>query len=117
MKRTVAVLLRRAPFGRVHVAEGLRAGSGVAAGFDNHDVTVVFAEDAVHATRMSAEWDALDMSPHLADLAEGNARLVVDAGALAEREIDDHEVAAEVEIRDSDAVNRILRTADRQLTF
>ena len=117
MKRTVAVLLRRAPYGRVHVAEGLRAASGVAAGFDNHDVAVCFVEDAVHATRGSADWDALDMTPHLEALFEADANLMVDETAISERGLEPDDIASDFDVRDSAAIDRIIRDADRQMTY
>lgn len=117
MKRSVAVLLRRAPFGRVHVAEGLRAASGVAAGFDNHDVTVLFLEDAVHATLERADWDALDMTPHLDGLFEADAAIVVDEGALVERGIDPDLVDDRIAVREPGAVSALIREADRQMSY
>ena len=117
MKRTVVVLLRRAPYGRVHVAEGLRAASGVAAGFDNHDVTVCFVGDAVHATRRSADWDALDMTPHLEALFEADADLMVDEAAMTERGLEPADIATDFDVRESATIDRIVREADRQMTY
>ncbi len=117
MKRSVAVLIRRAPFGRVHVAEGLRAASGVAAGFDAHEVTVLFVDDAVHATLERADWDALDITPHVNALVEAEATLVVDESALVTRGIDPSEVAHGIDIASDTDIGRLLTDADRQMTF
>lgn len=117
MKRTVAVLLRRAPFGRVHVAEGLRAASGVAAGFDTHDVTVLFVEDGVYGALADADRDALDMTPHIEGLFDLGATLVVDAAALDARGIDHALVANDIAILESRKIGRIVRSADRMMNY
>jgi tRNA 2-thiouridine synthesizing protein C len=117
MKRDVVVLLSRAPGGRVHVPEGLRAARGVAAGFDRHDVTVVFTEDATHAARAAADRVALNMTDHVADLRAEGGRMVADAAALDERGIDHGAVADDVEVLPGDAVGELIRAADHNLTF
>lgn len=117
MKRDVVVLLTRAPGGRVHVPEGLRAARGVAAGFDRHDVTVVFTQDAAHAARGSVDREALNMPDHVADLHAEGGRMVVDGAALEAREIDPGAVADDVEVLPGDAVGELIRSADHNLTF
>lgn len=117
MKRDVVVLIARAPYGRIHVPEGLRAAHGVASGFDRHDVTVVFTADAVHAAQSSADRDALDVTDHVADLLEGGGRLVVDAAALADRGIEAEEIADDVAVRSGDDVAELIRDADHTLRF
>lgn len=117
MKRDVVVLLTRAPHGRVHVAEGLRAARGVAAGFDRHEVTVVYTEDAVFAARAAADRERLTMTEHITDLRAENGRMVADRHALDARDIDPSEIAADITVRDGNAVAEILRTADHTLDF
>jgi sulfur relay (sulfurtransferase) DsrF/TusC family protein len=117
MKRDVAVLLTRAPYGRVHVPEGLRAARGVAAGFDRHDVTVVFTEGAVYAAREAVDRAALNMPGHIADLKAEDGRMVADREALSAHEIDESEIAGDVEVVSGDAVARIVRNADHTLDF
>lgn len=117
MKRDVVVLLTRAPYGRVHVPEGLRAARGVAAGFDRHDVTVVFTEDAVYAAREAVDRDALNMPGHVADLVREGGTMVVDAAAMADREVPSDDIASDVEIRPGEAVTATIRDADHTLTF
>ncbi|WP_137285680.1 DsrE family protein [Halorussus salinisoli] len=117
MKQDVVVLLARAPYGRVHVPEGLRAARGVAAGFDRHDVTVIFTGDGVYAARAAVDRDALNMPGHIADLRAEDGRMVVDAAAMAERGIESEEIADDVAVHTGEAVAELIRDADRTLDF
>lgn len=117
MKRTVVVALTRAPYGRVHLPEGLRAAHGVAAGFDRHDVTVLFTEDSVYAARDAADRDALDMDDHVDGLLEQDGDLAVDAEALDNRGIAPEEVDDDVELLPEDRVAQLIDNADHLLTF
>ncbi|WP_435181204.1 DsrE family protein [Halorussus sp. AFM4] len=117
MKRDVAVLITRPPYGRVHVPEGLRAARGVAAGFDRHDVTVVFTGDGVYAARAAVDRDALNMPEHIADLHAENGRMVADAAAMAERGIDSEEIADDIAVRSGEDVAEMIRDVDRTLDF
>lgn len=116
MKRNVLVMLTRAP-GRVHVSEGLRAARGVAAGFDRHDVTVLFTEDGVYAARASADRDALNLPDHIADLRAEDGRMVADGTALEARDIAPSEVADDIEVLDDSAATALVREADHTLDF
>ena len=117
MKRDVVVLLTRAPYGRVHVPEGLRAARGVAAGFDQHDVTVAFTEDGVYAARASVDRDALNMPGHVADLREQGGEMVVDAAAMAKRDVAPEEIADDVAVAGGEEVATMIRNADHTLDF
>ncbi|WP_459191097.1 DsrE family protein [Halosimplex sp. J119] len=117
MKRDVVVMLTRAPYGRVHVPEGLRAARGVAAGFDRHDVTVVFTEDGVYGAKAAIDWDALNMTGHVADLIEQDGRMVADAAAMAERDLDSEAIADDVAVWSGDRVAARIRDADCTLDF
>lgn len=116
MKRDVLVMLTRAP-GRVHVAEGLRAARGVAAGFDRHDVTVLYTEDAVYAARASADRDALNLPDHIADLHAEDGRMVADGDALSARGIEPEAVAGDIEVVDGSDASALVREADHILDF
>ena len=109
-------MLTRAP-GRVHVAEGLRAARGVAAGFDEHDVTVLFTEDAVYAARAAADREALNLPDHVADLHAEGGRMVADAAALDARGIDADEIADDVAVLDGPEASALVRAADHTLDF
>ena len=117
MKQDVVVLLTRAPYGRVHVPEGLRAARGVAAGFDRHDVTVVFTGDAVHAATDSVDREALNMPGHIEDLLAEDGEMVADEAAMAERGVEPEQVAEDVAVRSGEAVARRIREADHTLDF
>lgn len=117
MKRDVVVLLTRAPYGRVHVPEGLRAARGVAAGFDQHDVTVIFTEDGTYAARSDVDREALNMPGHVADLREQNGAMIVDAAAMTKRDISTDEIADDVTVCAGDEVSTRIRDADCVLDF
>ncbi|MDZ7700628.1 MAG: DsrE family protein [Halobacteriales archaeon] len=116
MKRDVLVMLTRAPE-RVHAAEGLRAARGVAAGFDEHDVTVLFTEDAVYAARRAVDRDALNLPDHIAELHAGGGRMVADGAALEARGIDPSEIADDIEVLDGGAAAGLVHDADHTLDF
>ncbi|MFB6110130.1 MAG: DsrE family protein [Halodesulfurarchaeum sp.] len=117
MKKSVAVLLTRAPYGRIHLSEGLRAAGGVAAGFDHHDVTVLFAEDAVYATRSAIDRDRLNMPAQIEDLKANDGEMLVDAAALEERDISPEEIADDVAVASGRTVSETIRAAEEVLTF
>lgn len=117
MKQNVVVLLTRAPYGRIHVPEGLRAARGIAAGFDHHDVTVAYVEDAAFAARDAVDREALNMTPQIADLHEEEGEMVVDASALEDRDIAPEEVADDVAVRTGAEVTELIHEADEVLTF
>jgi sulfur relay (sulfurtransferase) DsrF/TusC family protein len=117
MKRDVVVLLRRAPYGRVHVPEGLRAARGVAAGFDRHDVTVVFTGDGVYAARASVDREALNVPGHVEDLFAEGGRMVADAAAMEDRGVDASEIAGDVDVLAGESVTERIRDADHTLDF
>lgn len=117
MKQDVVVLLTRAPYGRIHVPEGLRAARGIAAGFDHHDVTVAYVEDAAFAARAAVDRVALNMAPQIEDLHEDDGRMMVDESALEAREIDRAEIADDIEIVPAATITDYIHAADEVLTF
>lgn len=117
MKQDVVVLLTRAPYGRVHVPEGMRAARGVAAGFDQHDVTVVFTQDGVYGATSAVDREALNMNGHIEDLEEQDGQMVADEAAMDARDVTEDEIARDVEVWSSDRVTTRIRDADSTLTF
>lgn len=117
MKRDVVVLLTRAPCGRVHIPEGLRAARGITAGFDMHDVTVIFTQDGVYGARDAVDRDALNMSGHVADLTEQDGQMVADGAAMAERGVEEREIADDIAVWSDDRVTARIRDADQTLDF
>ncbi len=110
-------MLTRAPYGRVHVPEGLRAARGVAAGFDRHDVTVAFVEDGVHAARAAVDREALNMPGHIEDLFAEGGEMLADAAAMAERGIDESEIAEDIAVASGTEIAECIRAADHTLDF
>ncbi len=117
MKRDVVVMLTRAPHGRVHVAEGLRAARGVAAGFDRHDVSVVFTQDGVYAARDDVDRDGLTMTGHLQDLDDAGGELLVDSTSMARRNVLPTEIAPDIRVRPGDEIVSLIKHADHTLDF
>lgn len=117
MKQDIVVLLTRAPYGRVHVPEGLRAARGIAAGFDHHDVSVAFVEDGVYAARSDVDREALNMAPQIADLHAEDGEMVADTVAMEERNIDPSELAEDVTVSSGEEIARLINDADEVLTF
>lgn len=117
MKRSVVVLISRAPYGRVHTAEGLRAASGLTAGFDEHEVTVAFVDDGIYAALANADRAALDMADHVDALAAAEASMVADAEAIAARGIAESAMADDIPVRQSAEIDDLIHKADRQVTF
>ncbi len=115
MKRNVVVMLTRAPHGRVHVPEGLRAARGVAAGFDRHDVSVVFTQDGVYAARDDVDRDGLTMTGHLRDLDDAGGKLFVDGASMSQRNVAPSEIAPDISIRSGDEVASLVEHADHTL--
>lgn len=117
MKRDVVVVLTRAPYGRVHVPEGLRAARGVAAGFDRHDVTAVFTADAVYAAREAVDREALNMPAQVGPLLEEGGDMLVDRAAMAARGVTDAQLAPDVTAVSGERVAERIREADHTLDF
>lgn len=117
MKRTIVVILRRAPYGRVHVPEGMRAARGVAAGFDRHDVTVLFAQDGVYGARGRVDREALNLPGHIADLHAEDGRMVVDRASMDARDVAETEIADDIAVLDGAAVSKLITDADHTLDF
>lgn len=117
MKQDVVVLLRRAPYGRVHVPEGLRAARGVAAGFDRHDVTVIYTDDGVYAAREAVDREALNMPGHINDLLAEDGEMLADGSAMTERGIDPNEIADDITVHQSEIIGERIRRADHTLDF
>lgn len=117
MKRDVVVLLTRAPYGRVHVPEGLRAARGVAAGFDRHDVSVVFTQDGVYAAREGVDRNALNMPGHLEDLYEEGGKLFVDGASMTARDVTPEEIASDVTVKTDREIASMIDRADHTLDF
>ncbi|WP_306061764.1 DsrE family protein [Natronococcus wangiae] len=117
MKRDVVVMLTRAPYGRVHVPEGLRVARGVAAGFDRHNVSVVFTQDGVYAARADVDRDALNMTDHLIDLAAEDGELFVDGESMTVRDVAPEEIAPDVGIQTGEEIASTIERADHTLDF
>jgi tRNA 2-thiouridine synthesizing protein C len=116
---TVAVLMRKAPYGSVYTAEGFRTMMGIAV-FEM-DLSVVFVDDGVYALVKDQDPAKLDMKP----LGEGFPMLTefdvkqfyVHGESLRERALSTEDLVMDVEVVDSTEVAQILEKAGKVLPF
>lgn len=115
----VAVLLRKAPYGRVYTAEAFRTIMGIAV-FEM-DICVVFMDDGVYALVKNQDPEKLDMKP-LGDgfpmLKDFNVnRFVVHDQSLADRGLSKDDLVMDVEIATGEGVAEIFEAYGKVLPF
>jgi tRNA 2-thiouridine synthesizing protein C len=115
----VAVLMRRAPYGTVYTAEGLRTLMGIAV-FEM-EISVVFVDDGVYALVKGQAPGKLDMKP-LGDafpmLTEfGVADFYVHDASLQERGLSVDDLVLDVTVVDAATAAEILESAGKVLPF
>ncbi len=119
MGNTVAVLMRKAPYGTVYTAEGFRSMVGI--GVFEMDISVVFVDDGVYALVKGQNPAALDMKPlgdgfpTLADF--GVTKFYVHEGSLRERGLSPDDLVMSVEVVDDAGVARVLESCGIVLPF
>ena len=119
MGNTVAVLMRKAPYGSVYTAEGFRSMMGI--GVFEMDINVVFVDDGVYALVKGQDPAKLDMKP----LGDGFPMLpdfdvhkfYVHDRSLSERGLTVDDLVMDVEILDDEGVAQILRSSGIVLPF
>ena len=116
---TVAVLMRKAPYGSVYTAEGFRTLMGIAV-FEM-DISVIFLDDGVYALLAGQDPGQLDMKPlgdgfpMLKDF--GVQRFYVHDESLAERGLTAEDLVMEVEVVSSAQIAEIMEAAGKVLPF
>jgi tRNA 2-thiouridine synthesizing protein C len=119
MANTVAILMRKAPYGSVYTAEGFRSMMGI--GVFEMDISVVFVDDGVYALVKGQDPGALDMKPlgdgfpMLEDF--GVTKFFVHAESLTERGLSPDDLVMEVETLDAAGVARVLEAAGLVMPF
>jgi len=119
MSNTVAVLMRKAPYGSVYTAEGFRSMMGV--GVFEMDISAIFVDDGVYALIKGQDPSGLDMKP----LGDGFAMLpdfgvekfYVHDQSLNERGLAADDLVIEAEIVDDAEVARLLESCGAVLPF
>lgn len=116
---TVAVVMRKAPYGSVYTAEGFRTLMGIAV-FEM-DISVVFMDDGVYALLKGQAPQKLDMKP-LGDgfpmLTEFDVkRFYVHDESLKERGLTTDDLLMDVEVVDGARIAEILEAAGKVLPF
>ena len=119
MGDTVAILMRKAPYGSVYTAEGFRTMMGIAV-FEM-DLTIVFVDDGVYALLKNQDPSKLDMKP-LGDgfpmLAEFDVeKFLVHDESLQERGLTKDDLLMDVEIVTSAQIAGVLESAGKVLPF
>ncbi len=115
----VAVLMRKAPYGTVYTAEGLRTLMGIAV-FEM-EISVIFMDDGVYALVAGQAPGKLDMKP-LGDafpmLSEfGVTDFYVHDESLQERGLAVEDLVLDVTVVDGTQVAQILESAGKVLPF
>ena len=119
MANTVAVLMRKAPYGSVYTAEGFRTLMGI--GVFEMDVTVVFLDDGVYALIKGQNPEKIDMKP-LGDgfpmLSEfGVDTFYVHDESLAERGLTVDDLVVDAEVVGGARIAEVLDAAGTVLPF
>jgi tRNA 2-thiouridine synthesizing protein C len=119
LMNTVAVVMRKAPYGSVYTAEGFRTLMGIAV-FEM-DISVVFVDDGVYALLKAQDPSKLDMKP-LGDafpmLTEFDVeKFYVHDESLRERGLTTDDLLMDVEVVNGAQIAQILETAGRVLPF
>jgi tRNA 2-thiouridine synthesizing protein C len=119
MGNTVAVLMRKAPYGSVYAAEGFRSIMGIAV-FEM-DISVVFVDDGVYALVKGQDPAGLDMKPlgegfpMLGDF--GVSKFYVHDQSLRERGLAPEDLVLDVEMLNDAGVARVLESSGVVLPF
>ena len=119
MSNAVAVVMRKAPYGSVYTAEGLRTLMGI--GVFEMDIRLVFLDDGVYALAKGQNPAKLDMKP-LGDafpgLSEfGVTHFYVHDASLAERGLTPDDLVVQAEVVDGASIAEILEQAGKVLPF
>jgi tRNA 2-thiouridine synthesizing protein C len=119
MGNTVAVLMRKAPYGSVYTAEGFRSMMGI--GVFEMDINVVFVDDGVYALVKDQDPAELDMKPlgegfpMLPDF--GVSKFYVHEQSLSERGLTPDDLVMDVEILDDAGAAHMLESSGIVLPF
>jgi tRNA 2-thiouridine synthesizing protein C len=119
MGNTVAVLMRKAPYGSVYTAEGFRSIMGI--GVFEMDISVLFVDDGVYALTKGQNPARLDMKPlgeafpMLPDF--GVTKFYVHDQSLSERGLTPDDLVMDVEIVDDAGAARVLESSGIVLPF
>lgn len=117
MRQKIVILLTRMPGGHIHLPEGIRAATGITAGFDEHDVKVLFTQDGAYAAMENTDWRATDIRTHVEEFRELGGELFVDEQALQTRELSTTNVRSDVTPLTHRELTELITDADKMLSF
>ena len=116
---SVAILMRKAPYGSVYSAEGYRAIMGL--GVFEMDVSVVFVDDGVYTLKKGQDPSKLDMKPlgsGFPMLSEFDVtRFYVHEGSLAERGLSPDDLVMDAQLLDDAGIAQVLEASRIVLPF
>jgi len=119
MGNTVAVLMRKPPYGSAYTAEGFRSMLGI--GVFEMDINVVFMDDGVYALVKNQDPAQLDMKPLGAGFPTlpdfDVKKFYVHDRSLRERGLTPQDLVMDVQILDDTGVAQILRSSGIVLPF
>jgi sulfur relay (sulfurtransferase) DsrF/TusC family protein len=114
-QRHVLITFNHAPYGSIFYSEGLRATVGVTSGVDEHTVDVLYLGEGVRFALRDV--DRRDSARYLATLASFGTKLRAERESLAERDIEEDDLAEDVEVIDRRQALELVRRADLTIDF
>jgi tRNA 2-thiouridine synthesizing protein C len=119
MEESVVVLMRKAPYGSVYTAEGLRSILGI--GVFEVDVHVLFVDDGVYALAKGQDPSDLDMKalgdafPTLPEF--GVSKFYVHEPSLKERGLKAEDLVIDVKMVDDSGAAQVMESVGTVLPF
>ncbi len=119
MGNQVAILMRKAPYGTVYTAEGLRTLMGI--GVFEMDISVLYVDDGVYALVKGQDPQALDMKPlgdafpALVDF--GVTKFYAHDESLAERGLTREDLVLDVQVVDGAKIAEIMASCGKVVPF
>ena len=111
----IMVMFLNRPFGTIHYVEGLRAALGIASGWDEHEVTLMFMGDgAYYALNGVGKTDSLKYIHTLDRLGFG---LSVEKESLEEIGISEEDVSKEFKVVPRKEVFEMIKDHDFTVDF
>ncbi len=111
----ILVMFMNRPFGTIHYVEGLRASLGIASGWDEHEVTLMFmGEGAFYALDGVSRTDSLK---YINTLDKLGFNLKVERESLAELGIEEKDIDSDFEVVNRDDVFEMMKENDFTVDF
>ncbi|ODS32618.1 MAG: Protein TusC [Candidatus Scalindua rubra] len=109
------ITINQAPYGSIYYTEGLRAAVGTTSGIDEHKVNVIYLGDGVYFTLK--EVNRNDTENYIATLKKADSKMLVEKESLAERNIEEGNIASDIEIISRSEVLSLIKEVDLTIDF